>query len=204
MPKVTAHMSMSIDGFVAGPQGGPKNPLGDDGDRIQDWMFELSSFLEAQGGDGGIKDEDDAVLRERFDPSGAVVMGRRMFDEGEDPWGEDPPFHAPVFVVTHRDHEQLQREGGTTFNFVTGGLEEAVDRAREVAGDRNVNIAGGAQTVRDAIAADLLDELELHVVPLIFGKGVRLFDTLPRGPLGVKIDRVVPTGRATHVRYRLT
>jgi dihydrofolate reductase len=204
MPKVTAHMSMSIDGFVAGPHGGPGNPLGDDGTRIQDWMFELAAFVEAQGGDGGVKDEDDAVLRERFDPSGAVVMGRRMFDEGEDPWGDEPPFHAPVFVVTHRDREPLHRDGGTSFTFVTGGLEEAIDRARQVADDRNVNIAGGAQIVRDAIAANLLDELELHVVPLLFGKGVRLFDTLPRGPLAVETDRVVPTGRATHLRYRLT
>ncbi len=210
MPKITTHMSMSIDGFVAGPGGSPANPLGDDGTRIQDWMFELAAFVEAQGGDkaqggvgGGIKDQDDAVLRERFSRPGAVVMGRRMFDEGEEPWGDEPPFHAPVFVVTHRMREPLNRDGGTTFTFVSGGVEEAIDRAREAAGDRDVNIAGGAETVREAIAAQLLDEIELHVVPLLFGKGVRLFDALPN-PLPVTIDRVVPTSRATHIRYRLT
>ena len=203
MPKVTAHMSMSIDGFVAGPNGGPGNPLGDDGVRIQDWMFDLAVFAETQGGEGGIKDEDDAVLRERFKPSGAVVMGRRMFDEGEDRWGDEPPFHAPVFVVTHDEHEPVLRDGGTSFTFVTGGLEEALDRAREVAGDRDVNIAAGAQTVRDSMAANLLDELELHLVPLLFGQGVRLFDTLPDRAHALQIDRVVSTGRATHLRYRL-
>jgi dihydrofolate reductase len=204
MPKVTAHMSMSIDGFVAGPNGGPGNPLGDDGARIQDWMFDLAAFAETQGGEGGIKDEDDDVLRERYAPSGAVVMGRRMFDEGEDPWGAEPPFHAPVFVVTHDAHEPVHRDGGTSFTFVTGGLEEALDRARDAAGDRDVNIAGGAQTVRDSMAADLLDELELHLVPLLFGQGVRLFDTLPERAHALQIDRVVPTGRATHLRYRLS
>jgi dihydrofolate reductase len=203
MPKVTAHISMSIDGCIAGPNGGPGNPLGDGGTSIQDWMFDLASFVEAQGGDGGVKDEDDAVLRERFVPSGAVVMGRRMFDEGEEPWGDEPPFHAPVFVATHRDREPLQRAGGTSFTFVTGGLEEALDQARQAAGNRNVNIAGGAQIVRDAIVANLLDELELHVVPLLFGDGVRLFDTLPRRPAPIQIDRVVATSRATHIRYQL-
>jgi dihydrofolate reductase len=204
MVTVTAHMSMSVDGFVAGPRAGPGNPLGDDGDRIQDWMYDLAAFAEAQGGDGGVRDDDDAVLRERFDRPGAVVMGRAMFDEGEEPWGNEPPFHAPVFVVTHRARDPLHRAGGTTFTFVTGGLDEAVRLARQAAGDRDVNIAGGAQTVRDAVAANLIDELELHLVPLLFGTGVRLFDELPRGPLPLTIDRVVATNRATHLRYRLT
>jgi dihydrofolate reductase len=119
MAIVTAHMSMSLDGFIAGPNAGAGNPLGDGGVRIQQWMFGLASFREIQGLTGGQTNKDDQELRERFAPTGAVVMGRRMFDEGEGPWGDNPPFRMPVFVVTHQARERLVKEGGTTFTFVS-------------------------------------------------------------------------------------
>lgn len=203
MTKVTAHMSVSLDGYVAGPDGGPGNPLGDEGTRIQDWMFELGAFQEVQGGAGGSVDQDDEVLRERFEPTGAVVMGRRMFDEGEEPWGEEPPFHAPVFVVTHRARAPIERAGGTSFTFVTEGIESAVAQAKQAAGAGNVNVAGGAETVRQAIEVGLLDELQVHLVPLLFGRGVRLFGERTGAPLVLHADRVVATPRATHIRYQL-
>jgi dihydrofolate reductase len=200
---VTAHMSMSLDGFIAGPNAGVGNPLGDGGARIQQWMFDLASFREIQGLTGGQTNKDDEELRERFAPTGAVVMGRRMFDEGEEPWGDNPPFHMPVFVLTHEARETLVKEGGTTFTFVTDGIESALEQAKTAAGDKNVNIAGGADTVQQFIRAGLLDELEIHLAPVLFGEGIRLFDQM--GPEHVELEniRVVASPRVTHLRYRV-
>jgi dihydrofolate reductase len=200
---VTAHMSMSLDGFIAGPNAGVGNPLGDGGARIQQWMFDLASFREIQGLAGGQPNRDDEELRERFAPAGAVVMGRRMFDEGEEPWGDNPPFHMPVFVLTHEARETLVKEGGTTFTFVTDGIQSALEQAKTAAGDKNVNIAGGADTVQQFIRAGLLDELEIHLAPVLFGEGIRLFDQM--GPEHVELEniRVVASPRVTHLRYRV-
>ena len=185
---VTAHMSMSLDGFIAGPNAGVGNPLGDGGARIQQWMFGLASFREIQGLTGGQTNRDDEELRERFTPTGAVVMGRRMFDEGEVPWGDNPPFHMPVFVVTHEARDRLVKEGGTTFTFVTDGIESALEQAKAAAGDKNVNIAGGADTVQQFIKAGLLDELEIHVAPVLFGEEIRLFEQM--GPEHVELENI--------------
>jgi len=200
---VTAHMSMSLDGFIAGPNAGAGNPLGDGGARIQQWMFDLASFREIQGLTGGETNADDEELRERFAPTGAVVMGKRMFDEGEEPWGDNPPFRMPVFVVTHDAREELVKEGGTTFTFVTEGIESALNQAKAAAGDKNVNIAGGADTVQQFIKAGLLDELEIHLAPLLFGQGIRLFDRM--GPEHIELEniRVVDSPRVTHLRFRV-
>jgi dihydrofolate reductase len=200
---VTAHISMSLDGYVAGPNAGAGNPLGDGGVLIQQWMFDLASFREMQGLTGGQTNTDDEELRQRFAPTGAVVMGRRMFDEGEDPWGDNPPFRMPVFVVTHEARERLVKEGGTTFTFVTDGIESALEQAKAAAGDKNVNIAGGADTVQQFIKAGLLDELEIHLAPLLFGEGIRLFDKI--GPQHVELEnmRVVASPRVTHLRFRV-
>jgi dihydrofolate reductase len=170
--------------------------LGDGGVLIQQWMFDLASFREMQGLSGGQTNNDDEELRERFAPTGAVVMGRRMFDEGEGPWGDNPPFRMPVFVVTHQSRERLVKEGGTTFTFVTDGIESALQQAKAAAGDKNVNIAGGAGTVQQFIRAGLLDELEIHLAPLLCGEGIRLFDKM--GPEHVELEnmRVVPPQRS--------
>jgi dihydrofolate reductase len=200
---VTAHMSMSLDGYVAGPNAGAGNPLGDGGVLIQQWMFDLASFREMQGLTGGQTNKDDEELRQRFAPTGAVVMGRRMFDEGEGPWGDNPPFRMPVFVVTHQPRERLVKEGGTTFTFVTDGIESALEQAKAAAGDKDVNIAGGADTVQQFIRAGLLDELEIHLAPLLFGEGIRLFDKI--GPQHVELEniRVVASPQVTHLRFRV-
>jgi dihydrofolate reductase len=200
---VTAHMSMSLDGYVAGPNAGAGNPLGDGGVLIQQWMFDLASFREMQGLSGGQTNKDDEELRQRFAPTGAVVMGRLMFDEGEGPWGDYPPFRMPVFVVTHQPRERLVKEGGTTFTFLTDGIESALEQAKAAAGDKNVNIAGGADTVQQFIRAGLLDELEIHLAPLLFGEGIRLFDKI--GPQHVELEnmRVVASPKVTHLRFRV-
>jgi dihydrofolate reductase len=200
---VTAHMSMSVDGYVAGPNAGAGNPLGDGGVLIQQWMFDLASFREIQGLSGGQTNADDEELRQRFAPTGAVVMGRRMFDEGEGPWGDNLPFRMPVFVLTHEDRDTLVKEGGTTFTFVTEGIESALEQAKAAAGDKNVNIAGGADTVQQFIRAGLLDELEIHLAPLLFGEGIRLFDKM--GPEHIELEnmRVVTSPRVTHLRFRV-
>jgi dihydrofolate reductase len=200
---VTAHMSMSLDGCIAGPNAGAGNPLGDGGVLIQPWMFDLASFREMQGLTGGQTNKDDEELRQRFAPTGAVVMGRRMFDEGEGPWGDNPPFRMPVFVVTHQARERLVKEGGTTFTFVTDGIESALEQAKAAAGDKDVNIAGGADTVQQFIRAGLLDELEIHLAPLLFGEGIRLFDKI--GPQHVELEnmRVVASPKVTHLRFRV-
>ena len=200
---VTAHMSMSVDGYVSGPNAGAGNPLGDGGVLIQQWMFDLASFREIQGLSGGQTNADDEELRQRFAPTGAVVMGRRMFDEGEGPWGDNPPYRMPVFVLTHEDRDTLVKEGGTTFTFVTEGIESALEQAKAAAGDKNVNIAGGADTVQQFIRAGLLDELEIHLAPLLFGEGIRLFDKM--GPEHIELEnmRVVTSPKVTHLRFRV-
>ena len=200
---VTAHMSMSVDGYVAGPNAGAGNPLGDGGVLIQQWMFDLASFREIQGLSGGQTNADDEELRQRFAPTGAVVMGRRMFDEGEGPWGDNPPFRMPVFVLTHEDRDTLVKEGGTTFTFVTDGIESALEQAKAAAGEKNVNIAGGAHTVQQFIRAGLLDELEIHLAPLLFGEGIRLFDKM--GPEHIELEnmRMVTSPKVTHLRFRV-
>jgi len=166
-------------------------------------MFDLASFREIQGLSGGQTNADDEELRQRFAPTGAVVMGRRMFDEGEEPWGDNPPFRMPVFVVTHEARDTLVKEGGTTFTFVTAGIESALEQAKAAAGEKNVNIAGGAGTVRQFIKAGLLDELEIHLAPLLFGEGIRLFDNM--GPEHIELEpmRVVASPKVTHLRYRV-
>jgi dihydrofolate reductase len=200
---VTAHMSMSLDGYVAGPNAGAGNPLGDGGSRIQQWMFDLASFREIQGLSDGQSNRDDEELRERFAPTGAVVMGRRMFDEGEGPWGDNPPFGMPVFVLTHEARDRLVKEGGTTFTFVTDSIESALEQAKAAAGEKNVNIAGGADTVQQFIKAGLIDELEIHLTPVLFGEGIRLFERM--GPEHIELEniRVVASPKVIHLRFRV-
>ncbi len=195
MAKVTTNMSISLDGFAAGPN--------DSVDGLHDWLYELSSWRERHGLDGGTSDVDAEVLDEAFRNVGALVMGRRMFDLGEQPWGDEPPFHMPVFVVTHRAREPKVCKGGTTFTFVTEGFEAAVPQAREAAGERDVAVAGGPDVIQQALNAGLLDEIQVHVVPLLLGDGQRLFDNL-RARVELERIRVVeaPSG-VTHLRYRV-
>ncbi len=204
MGDVKAVVTMSLDGFVAGPNQTLEQPLGAGADDLHAWMFRLSAFREQHGMSGGETNEDTEVLEESIADVGAEIMGRRMFSGGVGPWeddpnangwwGDDPPFHVPVFVLTHHAREPLELQGGTTFHFVTDGIESALERARAAAGDRHVSIGGGGETIVQFLNAGLLDELRVSVAPLLLGGGVRLFEgadpralaqTRVRGGIGV-------------------
>ncbi|CAL9550339.1 dihydrofolate reductase family protein [Streptomyces sp. enrichment culture] len=199
---VTADLAITLDGYVAGPNVTLDNPGGDGGEPIFDWIHTLASWRERQGLTGGAENRDSELMREWFDATGAVVMGRMMYDTGEEFWGDNPPFRTPVFVLTHRPRPTLVKEGGTSFTFVTDGIHSALEQARAAAGDRNVDIGGGAHTVRQYLAAGLVDELQLHVVPTLLGDGLRLFEGLGAGRRDLEQVRVVETPLATHLKYR--
>lgn len=200
---VTADMAISLDGYVAGTDVSLDNPGGDGAEPLFEWIHNLASWRERQGMTGGEENRDSELMREWFDATGAVVMGRMMYDTGEEFWGDNPPFRAPVFVLTHRPRPTLVKEGGTTFTFVTDGIHSALDQAKAAAGDRNVDIAGGASTVRQYLREGLIDELQLHVVPALLGEGLRLFEELGSGRRNLEPVRVVDTPLATHLKYRL-
>ncbi|WP_210583815.1 dihydrofolate reductase family protein [Streptomyces sp. GESEQ-35] len=199
---VTADLAISLDGYIAGTDVSLDNPGGDGAEPLFEWIHNLASWRERQGMTGGEENRDSELMREWFDATGAVVMGRMMYDTGEEFWGENPPFRAPVFVLTHRPRPALAKEGGTTFTFVTDGIHSALDQAKAAAGDRNVNIAGGASTVQQYLWEGLIDELQLHVVPALLGDGLRLFEGVGAGRRDLEPVRVVDTPLATHVKYR--
>ncbi|WP_405793583.1 dihydrofolate reductase family protein [Streptomyces sp. NBC_01506] len=200
---VSADMVMSLDGYIAGTDHSAANPAGQGAERIGGWIHAQSSWRERMGQAGGEADRDSDLMREWFEATGAVVMGRLMFDSGEEHWGDNPPFRAPVFVLTHRPRPTLVKEGGTSFTFVTDGIHNALDQAKAVSGGRNVDIAGGAGTFQQYLKAGLVDELQVHVIPVLLGAGLRLFDSLQTGPHDLEPIRVVDTPGATHVKYRV-
>ncbi|MFF8022867.1 dihydrofolate reductase family protein [Streptomyces sp. NPDC007896] len=199
---VTADMAISLDGCVAGTNVAIDNPGGDGAEPLFEWIHNLASWRQRQGMTGGEENRDSVLMREWFDATGAVVMGRMMYDTGEEFWGGNPPFRAPVFVLTHRPRPTLVKEGGTTFTFVTDGIHSALDQAKAAAGDKNVDIAGGARTVQQYLREGLIDELQLHVVPALLGEGLRLFEGLGAGRRNLEPVRVVDTPLATHLKYR--
>jgi dihydrofolate reductase len=210
MTLVTAQMSISLDGFYAGPRH-PDNDPGAwlDGPeapgffRVTRWVTEAMAWRERLGYAGGAQSTDSEIIDEYFASSGAYVMGRRMFDAGEGPWGDTPPFRAPVFVVTHRSRENLVKQGGTSFTFVTDGVASAIEQARSAAGDKDVAIAGGGTLLQQVMRAGLLDQLELHVAPVLLGDGMRLLDSAVTEPYELVPTRVVDTSKVTHLRYRI-
>jgi dihydrofolate reductase len=209
MSLVTNQISISLDGFVAGPNQSVENPIGEGGLRLHEWAFKTRSWREQQGLQGGEHGPDSEVVDEVVRDVGAYIMGRRMFGGGDGPWdetwrgwwGEDPPYHTPVFVLTHQPREPLPMQGGTTFRFVTDGIESALEQARAAAGDKDVVIAGGASTVRQYLAAGLLDELYLHIVPVVLGAGERLLQDV--GDPRLEPVEVVAGPAVTHVKYRV-
>jgi dihydrofolate reductase len=213
MALVTAQMSLSLDGFYAGHKhagtdGWMESPEATAFFRITRWVVGAMAWRERQGFGGGERGPNSEIIEETFESAGAYVMGRRMADGGEVPWGDEPPFHAPVFVVTHRARETLVREGGTSFTYVTDGLESAIDQARVAANGKDVAIAGGGTLLRSVIRAGRLDQLELHITPVLVGDGMRLFDPADLGLAGNEAieltpTRVVDTPDVTHIRYRV-
>jgi dihydrofolate reductase len=202
MGKVVLDITTSLDGFVAGRDDGPDLPLGEGGERLHEWLFGLASWREPHGLEGGETNASSEVLEEGLQASGAVVLGKRMFDNAQG-WGDEPPFHKPVFVVTHTEAEPLTKQGGTTFTFVTDGVESAVEQARAAAGDKDVSVAGGASIAQQCLRARLLDELQIHVAPLLLGGGRRLFDDLAGEQIEVEATRVIESPGVTHLRYRV-
>jgi dihydrofolate reductase len=212
MARLICDISMSLDGFIAGPNQTLEQPLGEGGEQLHEWAFGLASFRERHGMEGGETNADDDVVRESLAVQGAVVMGRRMFSGGagrweDDPnadgwWGDAPPFGVPVFVLTHHAREPVEKQGGTSFTFVTEGTEAALELAREAAGEKDVLVAGGANAVQQYLRAGLLDELQIHLVPLLLGSGVRLLDDVADGPVALELARVVDSPTVTHLKYR--
>jgi dihydrofolate reductase len=208
MGKVKVSMAMSLDGFVAGPNQSFENPLGEGGMRLHEWLFELEAFQAEHGGGGGTTNASTQIVADLQD-AGAHVMGRHMFGGGSGPWdeswkgwwGDEPPYHGPVFVLTNHPHEPLPMQGGTTFYFVTDGIDAALERAREAAGDADVLIAGGASVVQQYFAAGLIDEITLSVSPVLLGAGERFF----AGGVTGKLEQiaVIEAPGVTHLRYRV-
>lgn len=213
-PKLKLDISMSLDGFVAGPNQTLENPLGEGGEGLHEWVVRLASWREPHGLSGGDADAvDDEVVAEGIRATGAVIMGRRMFSGGEGPWaddtnadgwwGDNPPFHVPVFVLTHHARETVVKDGGTSFTFVTDGVEAALEQARAAAGHKDVSLAGGANVAQEYLQAGLLDELQLHLVPVFLGGGVRLFEELGTEPIELETMRVIESDAVTHLMFRV-
>ena len=209
MGLVTCQISISLDGFVAGPNQSLDNPLGEGGLRLHEWVFPTRGWRRMEGQEGGEDGPDSEVVEEVSRGVGAYIMGRKMFGGGPGEWdrewkgwwGPDPPYHVPVFVLTHHPREPLTMEGGTTFNFVTDGIESAMKQAQAAAGDQKVSIAGGASAVRQFLAACLLDELYLHIAPVILGAGERLLEDV--GDPVLEPVKVVASPAVTHIEYRV-
>jgi dihydrofolate reductase len=210
MAKLKFQISVSLDGFVAGPNQSEEHPLGEGGEQLHEWVVELAAWRKPHGREGGETNASSAVFEEATANVGATIMGRGMFGGGPGPWGEDPwrgwwgdepPFHHPVFVLTHHEREPLELEGGNRFVFVTDGIESALAQAREAAGDKDVAIGGGAKAIQQYLEAGLVDEMLLNVVPILLGSGTRLFENLDDAPGLEQVEAIEAPGVA-HLRYR--
>jgi len=204
-------ISMSLDGFVAGPSQSVDNPLGIGGMRLHEWVLEREAWRSQHGLEGGEVNQSSPVFAEMFANSGATVMGRNMFGghpggwDASNPWngwwGTDPPYHHPVFVITHYPRDPLVMEGGTTFNFVTDGIQSALEQARRAAGGKDVLVAGGASVANQYLKAGLVDEMHINLVPILLGSGERLFAGVGDDLHGLELVRTVAAPKVTHLKY---
>ena len=211
MSRLRFRISMSLDGYVAGPDQSVKEPLGVGGEGLHEWAFPLRAWRAPHGKEGGEDNESSRVVEEQVANIGATIMGRNMFGGHPGPWrsdapwtgwwGKNPPFHHPVFVLTHHAREPLRLEGGTTFTFVTDGIESALAQAKKAAGGKDIALAGGAKAAQQYLAAGLVDEMELSVVPLLLGGGERLFDGVGNDLHGMVLVRTVATPQVTHLKF---
>jgi dihydrofolate reductase len=214
MAKLKCHLSISLDGYLAGPDQSLENPLGIGGFQLHQWAFGLAAWRSSQGLSGGEVNASTEVMNEHFENVGAVIMGRNMFGGHPGPWradppwtgwwGANPPFHAPVFVLTHHARAPLAMQGGTTFTFVTDGIESALGQARVAAAGKDILVSGGARTVQQYLAAGWLDEMTISVAPCFLHAGERLFDNLGGSALTLEPIRVVDAPGVTHIKYRVT
>jgi dihydrofolate reductase len=211
MAKLRVHnLSMSLDGYVAGPKQDIDNPLGVGGPRLHEWVFETRRGRQMQGMDGGTQGVDDQFIARGEQGIGATIMGRNMFGpirgewgsrEWTGWWGEDPPYHHPVFVLTHHPRPPIPMAGGTTFNFVDDGIEATLNLAFDAAGGKDVRLGGGAATVQQYLRAGLVDEVHVAIVPILLGAGERLFDNLEGGPEGYECVEFVSSPQVAHARF---
>jgi len=202
---------MSLDGFVAGPDPSLENPLGIGGEQLHEWALSLAAWRAPHGLEGGEVNESSKVVEASLTNVGATIMGRNMFGGGPGPWddrkpwngwwGDNPPFHHPVFVLTHHAREPLELEGGTTFTFVTGGIEAALEQARRAADGKDVALSGGAKAAQQYLAAGLLDEMQVSVVPMLLGSGARLFENVGADLHGLEPVHTVGTPKVTHLKF---
>ena len=211
MPKLRFEISVSLDGYVAGPNQSEQDPLGERGEELHEWVVKLAAWREAHGREGGEVNASTRLMEEAQSGVGAVIMGRNMFGGGPGPWGDDPwrgwwgeepPFHMPVFVLTHHEREPLTL-GETTFTFVTDGIESALEQARAAAGEDDVAIGGGADVAQQYLSAGLIDQMQLNVVPILLGAGARLFEDGAGAGRDLEPVLVVDTPEVTHLRYRV-
>jgi dihydrofolate reductase len=211
--KFRFQISVSADGFVAGPNPTEAEPLGEGGEQLHEWVIKLAAWRQPHGREGGEVNASTPVMEEALENVGATVMGREMFGGGPGPWGEDPwqgwwgdepPFHTPVFVLTHHEREPLEKQGGTSFIFVTDGIESALEQAKEAAGGKDVALGGGAGVAQQYLAAGLIDELDLNLVPVLLGGGRRLFDNLAGADVALEQVRVIEAPGVTHIKYRVS
>src|SRR5712692_227161 len=201
MGKVVLDMSMSLDGFITGPNDGVERLLGDGGERLHDWIFDGTAERAGTSPRTSATGSNREVMDEAFKTLGAEIMGRRWFDIGEGPWGDNPPFQVPCFVLTHDAHEKLLK-GATTFTFVTDGIESALKQAQAAAGDKNVGV-GGANTAQQYLKAGLLDEIHIHLVPILLGEGRKLFEHIGTEQIELETTRVIESPGVTHLKFRV-
>jgi dihydrofolate reductase len=208
--KLRFQISISLDGFVAGPSPSEEDPLGKNGEALHQWALKLAAWRKPHGREGGETNASSAVMEQALDNVGATIMGRKMFGGGPGPWGEepwdgwwgdDPPFHHPVFVLTHHEREPLEKEGGNSFTFVTDGIESALEQAKAAAAGRDVSLGGGAEVAQQYLAAGLIDEMMLNVVPVLLGSGTRLFQDLGDAEVLEQVQ-VIEAPDVAHLRYR--
>jgi dihydrofolate reductase len=198
MSKVIVGLSTSVDGIASGTSEEDFWPVHE---AVLGWLFNLRSWREAQGMEGGEDTEDSRLWSEDFQRVGAQIVGRRMFDFSVDAWGENPSFHAPVFVVTHRAHDRIEKQGGTSYTFVTAGIAAAIEQAKVAAKGRDVLIAGGLSIAQQALRAGLVDELSMHISAVLLGAGARLLDDIGEQPIRLQPTRLAGSGAVTHIRY---
>jgi dihydrofolate reductase len=211
MGKIVCDISMSLDGYIAGPNPTLEEPLGHGGEELHKWVYNLKSWREPHGMTGGETGQDNDIMKESTENIGAVIMGRRMFSGGEGPWesdpnpdawwGSTPPFHVPVFILTNHKREKVEKKGGTSFNFITDGIESALSQAKGAAEDKNISIAGGANTIQQFIKARYLNEIQIHIAPILLGGGTPLLANLSH--INLKKMRVIDSPYVTHIKFQI-
>ena len=211
MGHVISDISMSLDGYIAGPHPTLDEPLGKRGEELYEWVTKLAEWRKAHGMEGGKTGTDNDVIKEPFENTGAVIMGRKMFSGGRGPWekdptadgwwGDTPPFHVPVFILTSHPRKAVIKKGGTSFTFVTEGIKNALDQAKKAAGEKNILIAGGADVIQQFIKSGILDEIQVHVVPIFLGGGTPLFHNLEN--ITLTKMRVIDSPEVTHMKFSI-